>query len=238
MVLYKKLCQGNSMGLEVDDDDDEELVDEHRKELSTEELLEENETLKWSLATEESGEDEDKEESRIIPAKDLKDVFWCWNKLSKLVEDYHPDVASVEKGLSIFNDTVMSHFWESLLCGVAAAVTTPTHVWLVWSTLSLPGLMMVNVNTVGEVACASLCPPSRSSSGSPPPPWAQPSWAPTAVVVSCCPAPRHTPPPVPPSLHTHLHSLTPHTPRATHGSPPPTYSTITSLPTWKLCDVW
>ncbi|KAG7165576.1 hypothetical protein Hamer_G013074, partial [Homarus americanus] len=58
-----------------------------------------------------SGEDEDKEESRIIPAKDLKDVFFCWSKLSKLAEDYHPDVGSVEKAISVFNDNVMNYFW-------------------------------------------------------------------------------------------------------------------------------
>ncbi|KAG7166502.1 hypothetical protein Hamer_G005614 [Homarus americanus] len=96
------------MGLEVDDDDVEELVEEHSKELSTEELLElhkeENETLKRSLTSEEEEEEEeeeDKEESRIIPAKDLKDAFFCWSKLSKLAEDYHPDVGSVQKAISI-----------------------------------------------------------------------------------------------------------------------------------------
>ncbi|KAG7157428.1 Tigger transposable element-derived protein 1-like 174, partial [Homarus americanus] len=69
-VVHEIVSLGNSMGLEVDDDDVEELVEEHSKELSTEELLElhkeENETRKQSLASEESGE-EDKEESRIIP---------------------------------------------------------------------------------------------------------------------------------------------------------------------------
>ncbi|KAG7163947.1 hypothetical protein Hamer_G014396 [Homarus americanus] len=104
-VVHEIVSLGNSMGLEVDDNDVEELVEEHSKELSTEELLElhkeENETLKRSLTSEESGEDEDKEESRIIPAKDLKDVFFCWSKLSKLVEDYHPDVGSVEKGINL-----------------------------------------------------------------------------------------------------------------------------------------
>ncbi|KAG7165903.1 hypothetical protein Hamer_G011804 [Homarus americanus] len=91
------------MGLEVDDDDVEELVEEHSKELSTEELLElhkeQNETLKQSLTSEESGEEEDKEESCIIPAKDLKDAFLCWSTLSKLAEDYHPDVGSVQKAI-------------------------------------------------------------------------------------------------------------------------------------------
>ncbi|KAG7163713.1 putative Tigger transposable element-derived protein 1-like 240 [Homarus americanus] len=106
-VVHEIVSLGNSMGLEVDDDDDvEDTV-----ELSTEELLElhkeENETLKRSLTSEESGEDEDKEESRIIPSKDLKDVFFCWSKLSKLAEDYHPDVGSVEKAISVFNDNVV-----------------------------------------------------------------------------------------------------------------------------------
>ncbi|KAG7177225.1 Tigger transposable element-derived protein 1-like 172 [Homarus americanus] len=115
-VVHEIVSLGNSMGLEVDDDDVEELVEEHSKELSTEELLElhkeENETLKQSLTSEESGEEEDKEESRIIPAKDLKDAFFCWSKLSKLAEDYHPDVGSVQKAISVFNDNVMNYFWK------------------------------------------------------------------------------------------------------------------------------
>ncbi|KAG7156893.1 Tigger transposable element-derived protein 1-like 190, partial [Homarus americanus] len=117
-VVHEIVALGNSMGLEVDDDDVEELVEEHSKELSTEELLElhkeENETLKRSLTSEESGEEEDKEESRIIPAKDLKDAFFCWSKLSKLAEDYHPDVGSVQKAISVFNDNVMNYFWKDL----------------------------------------------------------------------------------------------------------------------------
>ncbi|KAG7169053.1 28S ribosomal protein S9-like 1 [Homarus americanus] len=116
-VVHEIVSLGNSMGLEVDDDDDvEELVEEHSKELSTEELLElhkeQNETLKRSLTSEESGEDEDKEESLIIPAKDLKDALFCWSKLSKLAEDYHPDVGSVQKAISVFNDNVMNYFWK------------------------------------------------------------------------------------------------------------------------------
>ncbi|KAG7158532.1 Pogo transposable element-like 53, partial [Homarus americanus] len=115
-VVHEIVSLGNSMGLEVDDDEVEELVEEHSKELSTEELLElhkeQNETLRRSLTSEESGEDEDKEENRIIPAKDLKDAFFCWSKLSKLTEDYHPDVGSVQKAISVFNDNVMNYFWR------------------------------------------------------------------------------------------------------------------------------
>ncbi|KAG7171120.1 Tigger transposable element-derived protein 1-like 171 [Homarus americanus] len=127
-VLHEIVALGNSMGLEVDDDDVEELVEEHSKELSTEELLElhkeENETLKRSLTSEESGEEEDKEESRIIPAKDLKDAFFCWSKLSKLAEDYHPDVGSVQKAISSWYSALRMDFNEDILLCVNVHLKT------------------------------------------------------------------------------------------------------------------
>jgi hypothetical protein len=45
-------------------------------------------------------------------AMDLKEVFSCWNKLSKLMKDCHPDIAAVEMGLNHFNDTLLAHFWR------------------------------------------------------------------------------------------------------------------------------
>ncbi|KAG7163245.1 hypothetical protein Hamer_G004350 [Homarus americanus] len=130
------------MGLEVDDDDVEELVEEHSKELSTEELLElhkeENETLKRSLTSEESGEEEDKEESRIIPAKDLKDAFFCWSKLSKLAEDYHPDVGSVQKAIRSFQaSSPLSDDCVKVKCLLKCS-STSIWAWM-WSVYSSSG---------------------------------------------------------------------------------------------------
>ncbi|KAG7169082.1 hypothetical protein Hamer_G018857, partial [Homarus americanus] len=65
-VVHEIVSLDISMGLEVDVDDVEELVEEHSKEL----------------------------------------------KLSKLAEEYHPDVGAVEKGISVFNDNVMNYFWK------------------------------------------------------------------------------------------------------------------------------
>jgi hypothetical protein len=45
-------------------------------------------------------------------AEDLKEAFFCWNKLSKLMKYYHPDIAAVEMDLNHFNDTLMAHFWR------------------------------------------------------------------------------------------------------------------------------
>jgi hypothetical protein len=45
-------------------------------------------------------------------AEDLKEVFFCWNKLAKLMKYYHPNIAAVEMDLNHFNDTLMAHFWR------------------------------------------------------------------------------------------------------------------------------
>jgi len=87
-------------------------VEDHRTELSLEELVElhneEAEALKQRIAF----RDEDKETRHSIPAGDLKEAFFCCNKLSKLMKDYHPDTAAVEMGVSHFNDILMAHFWR------------------------------------------------------------------------------------------------------------------------------
>jgi len=113
-VVQEIVCLGSSMGLEMNKEDMEELVEDHRKELSFEELVqlhnEETEALKQRIDF--GDDDDDKEKSHSIPAEDLKEVLSCCNKLSKLKNDYHPDIAAVEMGLYHFNDTLMTHFWR------------------------------------------------------------------------------------------------------------------------------
>ena len=111
--MQEIVCFGSSMGLKINEEDMEELVEEHRKELSFEELVElDNEeagALKQRVAFWDE-EDEDKENSHNIPAEYLKELLSCWNKLSELMEDYHPDIAAVEMDLNHFNSTLMAHF--------------------------------------------------------------------------------------------------------------------------------
>jgi len=97
------------MGLEMKEEDMEKLVEDHRKEL-VKFHNEEAEALKQGI--DDANKDEDKEKSHSIPAEDLKEAFSCWNKLSKLMKDYHLDIATVEMGLYHFNDTLMTHFWR------------------------------------------------------------------------------------------------------------------------------
>ena len=68
------------MGLEMNEEDMEELVEDHRKELSFKELVElrneEAEALNQRIAFG-NEEDEDKEKSHSIPAEDHKEVLSC-----------------------------------------------------------------------------------------------------------------------------------------------------------------
>jgi hypothetical protein len=78
---------------------------------------EEAEALKkWIAFGDEKNED--KEKSHSIQVEDLKEASSCWNKLSKLMKDYHPDFAAVEMGLYHFNDTLMAHFWRVQNCKI------------------------------------------------------------------------------------------------------------------------
>ena len=98
-VVQEIVCLVSSIGLEINEEDMEELVEDHWKELSFEELAElhneQAEALKQKIAF----EDEEKENGHSIPADDLKEVLSCWNKLSELMKDYHPDTAAAERAL-------------------------------------------------------------------------------------------------------------------------------------------
>jgi hypothetical protein len=120
-VVHETACLGSSMGLEMNEEGMEELVVDHRKELSPEELVElhseEAQPLKQRIAYRDE-ETEGKERSHSIPAEDLKEVSSCQNKMSELMKDYHPHTAAVEIDLNHFNDTLMAHFWRVQKSGI------------------------------------------------------------------------------------------------------------------------
>jgi hypothetical protein len=103
-VVQEIVLLGSTMGLEMSDEDMEELVEDHRKELSFEELVElrneDAETLKQRIAFGDE-EDEDKEKSHSIPAEYHKEVL-----------SYHPDISAVGMNLNHFNGTLMTQFWR------------------------------------------------------------------------------------------------------------------------------
>ena len=101
-----------NLGLEMDSDDVEELLDEHRVELTTEELLHLQDEQKKTLEEEMSSEED--EGRKDAPTAVIKDMCAKWNELQNFVELYHPDKAGTSRAVYAFNDIVMSHFRKVL----------------------------------------------------------------------------------------------------------------------------
>ncbi|CAI5779200.1 transposable element-derived 1-like [Podarcis lilfordi] len=97
--------------LQVKSDDVEELVEDHKTELATEEeqnIL----TEQQQAATEEipSGE----ESREIVSTALIKQMCAKWAEVQGFVEKYHPDKAAVSHATNTFNDNAMSHFRQIL----------------------------------------------------------------------------------------------------------------------------
>ena len=103
---------GQSLGLEMDSDDIDDLLEEHHVELTTEELLHLQAEQKKTLEEEMSSEEE--EGRKDAPSSLIKDVCAKWNELYGFVELYHPDKAVTSRAVNAFNDEVMSHFRKVL----------------------------------------------------------------------------------------------------------------------------
>ncbi|XP_053235637.1 uncharacterized protein LOC128409319 isoform X1 [Podarcis raffonei] len=121
-VVADIVSLANSMGLEVSGADVEELVQEHRTELTTEELQDilteqqKSATEEIKPATEEiTSLEEEKEESReSAPTATIKEMLAKWAEVQAVAEKYHPDKDALSHATNIYNDIAMSHFIETL----------------------------------------------------------------------------------------------------------------------------
>ncbi|XP_070586956.1 tigger transposable element-derived protein 1-like, partial [Erythrolamprus reginae] len=112
IILEEIVSLGQSMGLEVNEDDIEDLVEEHSEELTTEELKDlqqqqQSEVLK--VLQEETAEEEEE-----IPTRDIKEMLSMWEKLRSFVEMKHPEKIATVRVADLFNDTCLAHFRKIL----------------------------------------------------------------------------------------------------------------------------
>ncbi|XP_028648887.1 tigger transposable element-derived protein 1-like [Erpetoichthys calabaricus] len=112
-IVDEIVSLGQNMGLEVDNNDVEELVEEHSNELTTEELqhlqAEQEKNLAEDMSSE--GEEEGKEE---VPSSVIKEMCAKWGELQLFVEKSFPNSAVGSRSLNMFNDNVMSYYRKVL----------------------------------------------------------------------------------------------------------------------------
>nr|XP_034981426.1 glutamate-rich protein 5 isoform X1 [Zootoca vivipara]XP_034981427.1 glutamate-rich protein 5 isoform X1 [Zootoca vivipara] len=97
--------------LQVNGDDVEEVVEDHKTELTAEEL---QNTLmeQQQVAREEISEE--KESREIVSTALIKKMCAKWAEVQSFVEKYHPDKAAASRATNTFNDNAMSHFRQIL----------------------------------------------------------------------------------------------------------------------------
>ncbi|GCC24859.1 hypothetical protein chiPu_0003262 [Chiloscyllium punctatum] len=100
------------MCLEVDEDDVAELVEDHRQELSTEDLVELQQEQVKVMQREHSGEEE--EEREDVSSVQIKDICSKWSEVQAFVERHHPNKNVTNRAVNSLNDNVMSHFRKIL----------------------------------------------------------------------------------------------------------------------------
>ncbi|XP_034962830.1 tigger transposable element-derived protein 1-like isoform X3 [Zootoca vivipara] len=111
LIVEDIVSLGKSLGLEVSRDDVEELVEEHKTELTTEELRNILAEQQQAAAEELSPKEERRE---ILPTALIEGMCAKWAELQAFVEKCHPDKAAVSHATSTFNDHAMSHFRQIL----------------------------------------------------------------------------------------------------------------------------
>ena len=102
---------GRTMGLLVDEEDIDELLEEHKQELSTEDLKE-LEAMRVTVVQEQYSADEEEEEEReaTTTTAEIKDFLASYQKVADFIEKKHPEKVHTGRLVAQFNDICVSHF--------------------------------------------------------------------------------------------------------------------------------
>lgn len=96
---------GRKLGLEVDENDIEELIEDHGRELSTEELQE----LEKTEVEEDSAEGDSTNDENSVTSEDIRDLLTAWSTVRRIVKK-HPEEGVTELLSCEYEDKVIGHF--------------------------------------------------------------------------------------------------------------------------------
>ena len=105
---------GRALGIEVDSDDVEELVQEHSEDLTTDELRILHEEQLQEVTEELSSGEEERNSKERAPTADIKKYLRQWTEFGNSLERFHPDVPAVHRNINQFDENVVQHFRDVL----------------------------------------------------------------------------------------------------------------------------
>lgn len=113
-VVEDIVSLGRAIGIEVDSDDVEELVQAHSEDLTTDELRQLHQEQLQEVTEElSSGEEEGNSKERVSTAE-IKKYLRQWTELGNFLERCHPDIAAVHRNINQFDENLMQHFRDIL----------------------------------------------------------------------------------------------------------------------------
>ncbi|XP_060794322.1 tigger transposable element-derived protein 1-like [Neoarius graeffei] len=108
VVLHDIVSIGKSLELEVNEEDVVELLEDHKQEPTTEELVDLQREQVKVMQEEHSGEEE--EEVVDASSAEIKAICNKWSEVQAFIEKHHPDKTVASRAVDILNDNVMAHF--------------------------------------------------------------------------------------------------------------------------------
>jgi hypothetical protein len=111
-VVDDIVSPGKNMDMEINSEDMEELLENHKHKLSTEELKQLQEQQQKSIVEEMSSDEE--EGSKDVSSPLIHEICAKWGEVQSFVERYHPDKAAASRSINIFNDNAIFHFTNIL----------------------------------------------------------------------------------------------------------------------------
>ena len=103
------------MGLEVNEENIQDLVEEHGQRLTTNELMDlhhepQQEFMEEILSTEE----EEKKVEEYLTSNEIRQMCKMWETVQNFIEKHHQNKAVAVKAMNLFKVNAMSHFYEIL----------------------------------------------------------------------------------------------------------------------------
>ncbi|XP_066231909.1 zinc finger MYM-type protein 6 isoform X4 [Saccopteryx leptura] len=108
-VVEEIVSLGKSMGLEVNEEDIDDLIEKHSEELTTEELKElQQQQQRMEVLQEVSREKPEVDE--VISTSEIKEILGTWEKIKQFIEKTHPEKVATGRALELCNDTCFTYY--------------------------------------------------------------------------------------------------------------------------------
>ncbi|PNF40924.1 hypothetical protein B7P43_G14973 [Cryptotermes secundus] len=113
-VVNEIVSLAKIMGLEVDNNDIDELVEENSQELTTEELMELHCVTQQEVVEESLSEEGEEVTAKQQSSAAIREMLKAWETVASYIEKHHPNKAVAVCTTNLFNDNAVSHFHQIL----------------------------------------------------------------------------------------------------------------------------